>query len=157
MPLKNLISGIKALFHKEHRDQELNEELVGFQLASAEEKIRSGLAPHEAQRAARIEMASIETVRSATWESTAQSIAQDIRYGTRQLLRAPGFTAVAILSLALGIGANTIIFTLAKGVLSIASPYLSPTGFVFSPSSETDTTAPSTASGATSTRPPMAA
>ena len=121
MPLKNLISGIKALFHKEHRDQELNEELVGFQLASAEEKIRSGLAPHEAQRAARIEMASIETVkekvRSATWESTAQSIAQDIRYGTRQLLRAPGFTAVAILSLALGIGANTIIFTLAKGVL----------------------------------------
>ena len=119
--LKNLISGIKVLFHKEQRSQDMDEELLAFQQASAEEKIRSGLSPQEAQRAARIEMGSIETVkekvRSATWESTAQSIAQDLRYGIRQLLRAPGFTLVAILSLALGIGANTIIFTLAKGVL----------------------------------------
>ncbi len=122
MPLlQNLISGIHALFHKEQRSQDMDEELRAFQEASVEEKIRTGLNPHEAQRAARIEMGSTETVkekvRSATWESTAQSIAQDIHYGIRQLLRAPGFTAVAVLSLALGIGANTIIFTLAKGVL----------------------------------------
>src|SRR5882757_5350409 len=122
MPLlKNLISGTKALFHNQQRSQDMDEELLAFQQASAQEKIRNGLSPHEAQRAARIEMGSIETVkekvRSATWESTAQSIAQDIRYAVRQLLRAPGFTAVAIASLALGIGANTIIFTLAKGIL----------------------------------------
>jgi predicted permease len=119
--LQNLISGIKALFHKDQRNEEMTEELRAFQEASVQEKIRSGLSPQEAERAARIEMGSLETVkekiRSATWESTAQSIAQDIRYGTRQLLRAPGFTTVALLSLALGIGANTIIFTLAKGVL----------------------------------------
>ena len=88
--LKTLIGGINALFHRD-------------------------------QRTARIEMGSLETVKEnvhcATWESTAQSIAQDFRYGIRQLRRGPGFTAIAILSLALGIGANTIIFTLAKGVL----------------------------------------
>jgi hypothetical protein len=119
--LKTLIGGIKALFHKDRRNREMDEELLAFQQASAKEKIRSGLDPREAHRTARIEMGSLETVkekvRSATWESTAQSSAQDIRYGIRQLRRAPGFTAVAILSLALGIGANTIIFTLAKGVL----------------------------------------
>jgi predicted permease len=119
--LKTLIGGINALFHKDQRNREMDEELLAFRQASAEEKIRSGLDPHEAQRAARIEMGSLETVkenvRSATWESTAQSIAQDIRYGIRQLRRGPGFTAIAILSLALGIGANTIIFTLARGVL----------------------------------------
>jgi predicted permease len=122
MPLlKKIIAGIQALLHNEQRSRDMDEELLAFQQASAEEKIRAGLDPHQAQRAARIEMASIETVkqkvRAATWESTAQSILQDIRYATRQLLRAPGFTTVAILSLALGIGANTIIFTLAKGVL----------------------------------------
>src|ERR1700756_37179 len=122
MPLlKDLISGIRALLHKQQRSHDMDEELLAFQKASAEEKIRSGLSPHEAQRAARVEMGSVETVkekvRSATWESTAESIAQDIRYSIRQLVRAPGFTLVAILSLALGIGANTIIFTLAKGIL----------------------------------------
>ncbi len=119
--LKNLISGIQALFHKEQRNRDMDEELLAFQQASAEEKIRIGLDPHEAQRAARIEMGSIETVkekvRSSKWESTAESIWADIRYSFRMMTRSPGFTTVAILSLALGIGANTIIFTLAKGIL----------------------------------------
>jgi predicted permease len=122
MPLlKNLISGIKALLHKEIRDQEITEELRAFQEASAQEKIRRGVTPHEAQRAARIEMGSIETVkhkvRAATWEFTAEGIAQDIRVSLRSLAKSPGFTAVAILSLALGIGGNTAIFTLIHQVL----------------------------------------
>src|SRR5882757_11182157 len=105
MPLlQNLIDGIKALFHKEQRSQDMDEELLAFQQASAQEKIRSGLSPHEAHRAARIEMGSIETikekVRSATWESTAEGIAQDIRVSFRSLAKSPGFTIVAILSLA---------------------------------------------------------
>jgi predicted permease len=121
MPLQNLISGIKALFHKEQRSRDMDEELLAFQQASAQEKIRRGLSPHEAQRAARIEMGSIETikekVRSATWESTAEGIAHDIRFSLRSLAKSPGFTAVAILSLALGIGGNTAIFTLIHQVL----------------------------------------
>src|SRR5271170_6309447 len=119
--LKNLISGIKALLHKNQRSLEMDEELRAFREASAEEKTRSGLSPHEAQRAARIEMGSIESVkekvRSSTWESTAEGIWQDIRYSFRSLAKSPSFTAVAILSLALGIGGNTAIFTLIHQIL----------------------------------------
>src|SRR5271170_7182546 len=119
--LKNLISGIKALLHKNQRSLEMDEELRAFREASAEEKTRSGLSPHEAQRAARIEMGSIETVkekvRSSTWESTAESVRSDIRFSFRSLAKSPGFTAVAILSIALGIGGNTAIFTLIHQVL----------------------------------------
>jgi predicted permease len=119
--LHNLIAGIKALLHRQQQSHDLDEELLAFQQASVEEKIRSGLTPHEAQRAARIEMGNTESVkekiRSATWESTAESIAQDMRVSFRSLAKSPGFTAVAILSLALGIGGNTAIFTLIHQVL----------------------------------------
>src|SRR5258708_30576485 len=128
--LQTLISGIKALFHKQQRSHDMDEELLTFQQASAEEKIRSGLSPHEAQRAARIEMGSIETVKhkvsSATWESAAESIAHDIHYGVRQLLRSPGFSVVAFLTLALGIGANTAIFTLLHALLLQSLPCSNP-------------------------------
>jgi predicted permease len=128
--LQNLISGIKALLHKDQRSHDMDEELVAFQQASAEEKIRSGLDPHEAQRAARIEMGSIETVkhkvRSATWESTAESIWYDIRHSLRIMAKSPGFTTVAILSLALGIGANTAIFTLINSLMLKSLPVTNP-------------------------------
>jgi len=128
--LQNLISGIKALFHKQQRSHDMDEELLAFQQASAEEKIRNGLSPHEAQRAARIEMGSIETVkhtvRAATWESTAEGIAQDIRVSLRSLAKSPGFTVVAILSLALAIGGNTAIFTLIHQVLLRNLPVRNP-------------------------------
>ena len=128
--LQNLIDGIKALFHREQRSRDMDEELRSFQEDSAAEKIRTGLDPHQAQRHARIEMGSIETVkekvRSSTWESTAESIAQDIRYGVRQLLRNPGFSIIAILTLALGIGANTAIFTLIHAVMLKQLPIANP-------------------------------
>jgi predicted permease len=135
MPLlENLIHGIKALFHKQQRSRDLDEELKAFEQASAQEKIRRGLSPHQAQRAARIEMGSIESVkekvRSATWESTAESIWQDIRYSLRMMAKSPGFTTVAILSLALGIGANTAIFTLINNLILKSLPVTNPKDLV---------------------------
>ena len=82
--------------------------------------------PKRRERAASREVGSAETVRqkvwSAGWESLALSVAQDIRYGVRQTLRSPGFSIVAILTLALGIGANTAIFTLVQGILLRSLP-----------------------------------
>jgi hypothetical protein len=129
--LQNFISGLKALFHKDKQSLEMDEELNGFLEAATQEKIRAGLSATDAMRAARVEMGSIETVkekvRSSTWESALGSLAQDIRYGSRQLLRSPGFSIVATLTLTLGIGANTVIFTLIHAVmlkqLPIANPH----------------------------------
>ncbi|MBC8164577.1 MAG: ABC transporter permease [Bryobacteraceae bacterium] len=67
-----------------------------------------------------------QEVRSAGWESAAESLCQDIRYGARQLLRSPGFSAAAVLTLALGIGANTAIFTLLHAVILKPLPVSNP-------------------------------
>src|SRR5271170_73528 len=128
--LRNLISGVQALMHKERRTEEVEEELRGYLEADVEEKMRRGMNREDALRAARINIGSAEGVRhkvwSAGWESTAESLWQDVRYGARQLLKSPGFSIVAILSLALGIGANTAIFTLINDLLLKSLPVRDP-------------------------------
>ena len=128
--LKSLTSGVQALLHSERRNQEIKEELQGFVEASADEKVRRGMPREDALRAAKIETGTSETVRhkvrSLGWESAAESLWQDIRYGARQLLKSPGFAIVAILSLALGIGANTAIFTLINDLLLKSLPVSHP-------------------------------
>ena len=128
--LRNLFNGLKALLNKDQRSREMDEELQNYLEAAAEEKVRNGLGHDEAIRVARIEMGSRESVkqkvRSASWESALESLAQDIRYGVRQILRSPGFSIVAILTLALGIGANTAIFTLVHAVMLKQLPIANP-------------------------------
>ena len=128
--LQSLRSGIRALLHRNERNAEINEEVRGLLEASAEEKMRRGLSREAALRAARAEMGTAETVRnkvwSAGWESGAESLWQDFRYGARQILKSPGFAIVAILSLALGIGANTAIFTLINDLLLKQLPVRAP-------------------------------
>ena len=128
--LRNLIGGVKATFRKDERSHELNEELRSFVEDSTSEKMRRGMTYDEAQRAARVEMGSMETVKhkvaAAGWESTAEGVWQDIRYSARMLAKSPGFTIVAILSLALGIGANTAIFTLINTLMLQTLPVHEP-------------------------------
>jgi predicted permease len=119
--LRSLTRGMRALFQRNDRNTEIEDELRSFQEASVEEKMRRGLSQGAAVRAARAEVGSAEMVRhkiwSAGWESAVESLGQDLRYGVRQSLHSPWLSLVAILSLALGIGANTAIFTLMNDLL----------------------------------------
>jgi predicted permease len=106
---------------KKKVERELDEELESYLEASVADKQRAGMAPEAARRAALVEMGSRNAVKhqvwSTRWESTLGNFVQDLRFGMRALAKSRAFTAVALLSLALGIGANTAIFTLLNAVL----------------------------------------
>ena len=140
--LKNLARGVRGLFRRESVEREMDEELREFLDASTADKLNRGMRPEEAVRAARAEMGSGNAVkhriRSSGWESSLEILGQDLRHSLRGLLRTPGFTFVAVLSLGLGIGANTAIFTLIRQVMLHKLPVRDPQQLVTFGTSEGD-------------------
>jgi predicted permease len=132
--LRNITSGLRALFRKEQVGQEMDEELNGFLEMAAEEKMKQGMSRKDALRAVRLERGSLEVtkevVRAAGWESFVETLWQDLRFGFRMLRKNSGFTAVVVLTLALGIGANTAIFSVIDAALLNPIPFPQPNRIV---------------------------
>ena len=131
MPLMARLSSLwRNILHKERVEQELTQEVLAYLELLTEMKIKEGLKPAEARRAALIEMGGVEQVKESVREvmmgQTLEAIWRDLRYGIRMLVKYPGFTCVAVLTLGLGIGANTAIFQLIDAVRLRTLPVKAP-------------------------------
>src|ERR1700722_17688132 len=128
--LRNLADGLRSLFRKEQVSKELGEELDSFVDMAAEERMRDGMTRGDALRAVRLERGSLEVTKEIVyatgWESVLETCWQDLRIGVRALCKSPSFTAVVVLTLALGIGATTAIFTLIYAVMLKSLPVTNP-------------------------------
>ena len=117
----------RNLFNKARLDQELDEEIRAYAEMLTEEKIGQGMGADEARRTALIEVGGIEQVKEEVREVRAgavmETLWQDLRYGLRVLLKQKAFTVVAVVTLALGIGASTTIFSAVNPILFEPLPY----------------------------------
>ena len=124
---RQLTRGLRVLTHRADADRDVRDEVEHYMEQATAAGIARGLAPEEARRAARVELGGPTSVRQEIraygWENLVGTVLADLRYATRRLGAAPGFTAITVLTLALGIGCTTAIFSALNPILFESLPY----------------------------------
>jgi predicted permease len=127
MSFRAFRSGLRRLLRSNAVEREWDDEVADYLENATARHVQAGMSRLEAERAARLELGGADQVkeqlRSAGWESLIETLGQDVRYGWRGMRRAPMFTLAAVITIALGIGAVTSMFTVLHAVMLKPLPY----------------------------------
>jgi predicted permease len=125
--LQNILTGFRNLFLRKRAAQEMEDELGSFVDSAVEDRVRSGMSEAEARRAAQVQVGSKDAIKermgTTGWERIVESVSQDIGFAFRVMRKSPLSSAVTILTLALGIGANSAMFGIVYGLLFRPLPF----------------------------------
>src|SRR5437867_8468529 len=133
---------LRALFQKDTLDARMDDEMRSHIEMQTQENIEAGMKPEEARYAALRQFEWVECIKETCREqrgvSWIENLGQDVRYGARMLRKNPGFTVVAVITVALGIGTTSAVFSLIQGVLLTPPPYPKPERVILISSARTD-------------------